>query len=238
MKFLIQVAVLVVTALALSLGLNWLTLPPAKLEADAGASSRAAGADRSIPLTRVTAENNGDPNNILTPIYPTSPGKDLPPKPATMTKAEAADQKPTETDGRASSDDVSMSPAKTAMLPTAVSAGASNACNIPACESAYRSFRAEDCSYQPYDGPRRLCAIGNESTAQAGIAPPPASTTPVSAVASDHDGVEWRPVARGLRPVPMPEADDDSDDYWRGGYGEEPPPRASYRRGGYWIDVR
>lgn len=32
------------------------------------------------------------------------------------------------------------------------------ACNVQACEAAYQSFRASDCTYQPYDGPRRLCS--------------------------------------------------------------------------------
>src|SRR5262245_26167018 len=31
-------------------------------------------------------------------------------------------------------------------------------CNVNACTSAYRSFRATDCTYQPSDGPRRLCS--------------------------------------------------------------------------------
>jgi hypothetical protein len=31
------------------------------------------------------------------------------------------------------------------------------ACNIDACAAAYRSFTASDCTYQPFDGPRRLC---------------------------------------------------------------------------------
>ena len=31
-------------------------------------------------------------------------------------------------------------------------------CNVNACSAAYRSFRATDCTYQPNDGPRRLCA--------------------------------------------------------------------------------
>jgi 1A family penicillin-binding protein len=31
------------------------------------------------------------------------------------------------------------------------------ACNVRACSRAYRSFRAEDCTFQPYSGPRRLC---------------------------------------------------------------------------------
>ncbi|MHB2264340.1 PBP1A family penicillin-binding protein [Aliihoeflea sp. PC F10.4] len=31
------------------------------------------------------------------------------------------------------------------------------ACNVQACAQAYRSFRASDCSYQPYGGARQLC---------------------------------------------------------------------------------
>lgn len=31
------------------------------------------------------------------------------------------------------------------------------ACNVAACERAYGSFNAADCTYQPYDGPRRVC---------------------------------------------------------------------------------
>ena len=34
---------------------------------------------------------------------------------------------------------------------------ASAACNFRACARAYRSFRASDCTFQPYGGPRRLC---------------------------------------------------------------------------------
>jgi hypothetical protein len=29
--------------------------------------------------------------------------------------------------------------------------------NVSACSAAYGSFNAADCTYQPYDGPRRLC---------------------------------------------------------------------------------
>jgi hypothetical protein len=36
-------------------------------------------------------------------------------------------------------------------------AQAAPACNVQACEAAYRSFTASDCTYQPLDGPRRLC---------------------------------------------------------------------------------
>lgn len=30
-------------------------------------------------------------------------------------------------------------------------------CNVSACQRAYRSFRASDCTFQPYRGPRKLC---------------------------------------------------------------------------------
>ena len=30
-------------------------------------------------------------------------------------------------------------------------------CNVRACSRSYRSFRASDCTYQPYRGERRLC---------------------------------------------------------------------------------
>ncbi len=32
-------------------------------------------------------------------------------------------------------------------------------CDIVACSEAYRSFDASDCTFQPYEGPRRLCTI-------------------------------------------------------------------------------
>ena len=33
------------------------------------------------------------------------------------------------------------------------------ACNYVACDERYRSFRARDCSFQPYEGPRRRCTL-------------------------------------------------------------------------------
>jgi hypothetical protein len=40
----------------------------------------------------------------------------------------------------------------------AASAAAPAKCNVNACSRAYVSFSAADCTYQPTDGPRRLCA--------------------------------------------------------------------------------
>jgi hypothetical protein len=48
-------------------------------------------------------------------------------------------------------------PEQTAAQPNA---SAQPKCDIAACSVAYRSFRASDCSWQPYEGPRRLCDKG------------------------------------------------------------------------------
>src|SRR4029077_13916207 len=34
---------------------------------------------------------------------------------------------------------------------------AAGRCDVQACTSAYSSFRASDCTYQPFSGPRRVC---------------------------------------------------------------------------------
>src|SRR5262249_24980070 len=37
---------------------------------------------------------------------------------------------------------------------------ASNMCDVQACSGMYRSFRASDCTYQPYwGGPRQMCTM-------------------------------------------------------------------------------
>jgi BA14K-like protein len=42
-------------------------------------------------------------------------------------------------------------------------------CDIAACTAAYRSFRASDCTWQPFDGPRRFCDKGNPPQQQAAL---------------------------------------------------------------------
>jgi hypothetical protein len=44
-------------------------------------------------------------------------------------------------------------------------------CAIQACASAYRSFRASDCSYQPFKGPRRACVAPEGTQTRNGLAP-------------------------------------------------------------------
>jgi len=40
-------------------------------------------------------------------------------------------------------------------------------CDLAACSAAYFSFPASDCTYQPYQGPRRLCTRGGGTVATA-----------------------------------------------------------------------
>jgi BA14K-like protein len=47
------------------------------------------------------------------------------------------------------------------LQPSSTNAQTSSArpsCDVSFCERLYRSFRASDCSYQPYEGPRQYCA--------------------------------------------------------------------------------
>jgi type IV secretory pathway VirB10-like protein len=46
-------------------------------------------------------------------------------------------------------------------------------CDLEACASAYRSFTPEDCTYQPNEGPRRLCTRGTPPAAIAAPIVPP-----------------------------------------------------------------
>ncbi len=50
-------------------------------------------------------------------------------------------------------------------------------CDVQACSARYHSFTASDCTYQPFDGPRRLCTVGNP--------PRQVSESPANAQTSD-----------------------------------------------------
>lgn len=56
-------------------------------------------------------------------------------------------------------------PAPAAQTPPEGSA----ACDVQACASRYRSFRASDCTYQPYSGERRVCEAGDSGIASAAL---------------------------------------------------------------------
>ncbi len=153
--------------------------PTAKIEAN-GAPPKAAasGAVRQIPIARTSAADLGDPDGKLTPVYPANPGKDLPIKDTPIIQP----AKPTvaaTTTGSASTAAPVPSPAPEGNVATTApttqatqATSQANACNVDACSAAYRSFRESDCTYQPFEGPRRICeATPDDASAQAAAAP-------------------------------------------------------------------
>jgi hypothetical protein len=207
MKFIIYVAVLLAVAAGLALGLDRLTSPPKKLEANA--RQPASEAVRKIPIKRATAKENGDPNNQLTPVYPAAPGKDLPVKDVAETEPNAP---PAETSGSAPAREAEAAQpnppalANTALATPATTA-APNVCNVQACEAAYRSFRESDCSYQPFDGPRKFCDA-TQAAAQAAASPSPVRAGPPPAVdarsAQRRDDQDLQDAIRTVRDLPPP----------------------------------
>ena len=78
-------------------------------------------------------------------------------------------QKPNETTGVAArTDDTTPGPSVAATIaapnhvdnrppPQPSGVASNNHCDVQACAIAYKSFRASDCTYQPFDGSRRFC---------------------------------------------------------------------------------
>jgi len=192
MRYLVCAIALVIAAGTLALSVDLATKP------DASAVQRVAAHApvRQIPLAK-TADNKtsdeaapdktsdagrGDPQNQLTPVYPATPGKDMPEGVADNTAA-IDTQKPAET--ASSSIGATTAPTGSSALANdreqphaqlaSATTGASNSCAIDACSSAYRSFRAADCTYQPYGGPRKLCELpgGLQNASAASSSMPP-----------------------------------------------------------------
>ena len=111
------------------------------------------------------------------------------PAPVAATKPPAA--VPRAVSGAAAPTALDQQPASIAAAePGSVAAAksAAPACNIDICAAAYRSFTAADCTYQPSDGPRRLCTKGAPPTAAAptpATSPSPAPATTALAPAPD-----------------------------------------------------
>jgi hypothetical protein len=134
-SFLFYCAVLLVAASSVAFGLDWVSapLPPMpETEASVQAAKLAAHVPPPRPLKAVAQVRS---------VYPARP---LP----QTANAEATAPPPAPIIG------VQPRPAPIA------AAAPQPQCDIAACSAAYHSFRASDCSWQPYDGPRRFCDKG------------------------------------------------------------------------------
>ena len=178
--------------------------------AHASASSHAAKAR----TASVRQPQPADTTVALSPIYPANPGTAIPPtepSDAAVSATQVQASAPTATETRAPEGDatnvhaadvrgadIHATDARTASRAAsqakdepleATAQSASNQCDVRACASAYSSFRASDCTYQPYGGARRLCSKGTRvSEAAPGNEPVSASeetTAPKETVAAE-----------------------------------------------------
>ena len=202
-----------------------LTAPSGKVQANGAPAS--SGAVRQIPIARTSAADLGDPEGKLTPVYPTSPGKDLPVKDTPVVQAATNSQpvKPVVAGTIGSGGQITAPlPAQASTAPQAASSPrAANVCNVAACASAYRSFRESDCSYQPFEGPRRTCEGAPDSNA-------PAAAT----VGRGGYDDALREAERTVRRLPRPGSYADSDDDSGVTIIETPQQRYDLRRN--WIN--
>lgn len=176
MSFILYVVVLVVSVSSVMMGLDWLSTPPppipksvqtvsAPAKPDAPAAARKTAATKSE--SKQTVGIASSPTAAHTDTAKSTPKTDTAKaaqQPAVAAMSETADSAPANaTDGTtaaiATSGDVNGAAADAAVP----------RCDVQACAAHYRSFRESDCTYQPYDGPRRLCTVGNP--------PPQASDT-------------------------------------------------------------
>jgi 1A family penicillin-binding protein len=88
-------------------------------------------------------------------------GKEKAPQPKPQEQPQTVETKPSELEQKLRTVEAGMG-----IAPAAREAGgqASASCDARACAAAYRSFRASDCTYQPYDGERRICDLAGGST--------------------------------------------------------------------------
>lgn len=193
--------------------------PPSRLDATMSSTPRVVHKPAETDEAKRVADRK------LSPIYPASPGGTEPDQATAEPPTAAAEtasvdantpneeREPEQQDGKRMSTATTES-AKAEFNPrlSAPVSTHANSCDVQACAAAYRSFRESDCTYQPYDGPRRMC-----------VNPP----TPEQQQASNrHDGADDLRAAvdevRRMRRAP--------EYYDRGPYGPPPPPPMPGRR--------
>ena len=234
MSFLIYLAVLIVAAGSALFGLDLLTAPlpskPAVHVTGAPSTPNKLEQREAAQRGEMTEEHANRP---MTPIYPANPAgtKDVravnPPSNETTGAATATTQAAADGVHKADSNATPQPQAKveepTAPVQQASAQPAeekvSNRCDVQACAGAYASFRASDCTYQPYEGPRRVCVAPPQRRSQQAARSRDSDARPNRA-ARIFDRGDERPYGRSdeLRVMPprSPAAIssyDDDDDY-------------------------
>lgn len=142
MPFLIYVLMLIAVLSSVALGLDWVVTPPPPI------TTQVAAPASSIPM----AETAPAVTSVLKPAAKAVPATPNPDDAASAhAPATPGDVKPV-----AGNRAAAQSAAEQARAQSSGAAAAAH-CNVQACGAAYQSFRESDCTYQPYEGPRRLC---------------------------------------------------------------------------------
>jgi hypothetical protein len=141
MPFVVYFFVLLITAGSVLFGLDWLSAPMSPMPANKYAL-HAAKIPTSLP-PRPEASTKPSPAVTANPA-PRAAGAAAATGPATAVVTPGA-----------------VEPTPAPIIAAEPVAAAQPQCDVNACASAYRSFTASDCTYQPFEGPRRLCEKGN-----------------------------------------------------------------------------
>jgi hypothetical protein len=178
MQFLAYLIILMVSVSTVLLEVHWLTTPPSQPKP----AVQAASAPPPVPKTEGPNAALSPVYPKKPPsMQPAEPANTEQASAPMTTTAQAAPA--TETTGVAAREDETRQGAQGAKGAQAVQAAAvgnassrsdnpqlaqvavvragavasSNRCDVQACSSTYRSFRASDCTYQPFEGERRFC---------------------------------------------------------------------------------
>ena len=160
MPFLVYFVVLLIAGASVLFGLDWLSSPMSPMapikpviqaaKAPPPARTVATPAAPTVPLPEPQRET-------VTTVAPVAPPAVVAPIASDSAPVAAAEAEPAN--------------AAAAAIPLpqiAIEEKPQAKCDVDACTSAYRSFTAEDCTYQPSVGPRRLCTKGTPPKDAAG----------------------------------------------------------------------
>jgi hypothetical protein len=204
MQFLVYLTVLLVSVSTVLLEVHWLITPPPPQKPAVQAENSPASAPK--------VEG---PNAALSPVYPKKleaaesaanaqqPAADQQQTQKTLAATEPARSLQAETTGVAGRADNPQAPG---MQPAGTVSN--NRCDVDACGRAYASFRASDCTYQPFFGERRVCtkAPGAARNARRESTPEPAATR------RSTRGIELRDQELERRARLLRDGEEDDDD--------------------------
>ncbi len=243
MSFLVYFAVLLVAAASALFGLDLLTspLPPEKPKTQVAGTAQPPNKLARREAEKQAADKQA--NAALTPVYPrpADENKDVrmvyPPTSEALAsvkgettgsgKAEAdTAQQPAQQQAEAPQPQAQpaqpqqapqqqFTPAGPAPAATPVTQPSGPQCDVSACAAAYRSFTVEDCTYQPFEGPRRLCEkspAGEQSRTAETARPKAPEIKPQRVVRQANEDTRMRDAVRRVKELTARNGDDDFDD--------------------------